>query len=104
MRLTSPLLNASPRNHVLAYLLTEVFSDLVTEDVYDAEIAELRFSVYYAGDWLGVSAKGFTDKMGVLVERMMGKLVDVEVNEERFKEIVDQVSEVVDMNDEESRG
>ena len=72
--------------------MTELFSDAITEDVYDAEMAELRFGLYGAGDYIGVTSKGFTDKMDVLVERMLGQLVNLEIKEDRFKEIVDQVS------------
>ena len=92
IRLVSPILTVTPRNQVLTTLMTELFSDSITEDVYDAEMAELRFGVYGAGDYIGVSSKGFTDKMDVLVERMLTKLVDLKIDEDRFKEIVDQVS------------
>lgn len=91
IRLASPILNSTPRNQVLTTLLCEVFSDAITEDIYDAEMAELRFGAYAAGDSIGITSRGFTDKMGVLVETMLGKFVKLEVNEERFKEIVDQV-------------
>lgn len=92
IRLVSPILTVTPRNQVLTTLMTELFSDSITEDVYDAEMAELRFGLYGASDYIGVSSKGFTDKMDVLVERMLTKLVDLKIDEDRFKEIVDQVS------------
>jgi insulysin len=77
---------------VLTALLCEVFTDAVTEDVYDAELAELYFRVYAAGDYIGITTRGFSDKLMVLAERMLSRLVEVKVDQERFKEIVDQVS------------
>lgn len=77
---------------MLTSLLCEVFTDAVTEDVYDAELAELYFRVYAAGDYIGITTRGFSDKLSVLSERMLGKLVKLEIDPERFREIIDQVS------------
>lgn len=76
---------------MLTSLLCEVFSDAVTEDVYDAELAELSFRVYPGGDYIGITSRGFSDKLMVLAETMLGKLVKLEIDQDRFKEIVDQV-------------
>lgn len=63
----------------------------MTEDVYDAELAELNFRVYGGGDFIGITTRGFSDKLSVLAETMLGKLMALEIDSERFKEIVDQV-------------
>jgi insulysin len=77
---------------VLTSLLCEVFTDAVTEDVYDAELAELYFRVYAGGYYIGITTRGFSDKLSILSERMLGKLVKLEIDPERFREIIDQVS------------
>jgi insulysin len=77
---------------VLARLFCELFSDAITQDVYDASLAELSFHLFYAGDYISISAGGFSDKLAVLTETMLKKLVTFEVDEDRFAKIVDQVS------------
>lgn len=86
-----PLFDVTPRNAVLARMLCELFTDATTEDVYDASLAELSFSLNYAGDYISISAGGFSDKLAVLTETMLKKLVAFEVDEDRFAKIVDQV-------------
>ena len=89
--IASPLLNASPRNSVLARLFCDLFRDSITEETYDADLAELSFSLWYAGDWIGVGAAGFSDKLAVLTETMLKKLMAFEMDEGRFTGVVDEV-------------
>lgn len=69
-----------------------MFSDSVTEETYEADLAELSFRFYQGGEWIGIMARGFSDKLAVFTETMLGKLMQFEVNEGRFNEVVDQVS------------
>lgn len=87
----SPLLEASPRTAVLARLLCDLYNDAIVEDVYDAELAELGFHLWYGGDSLNVAVTGFTDKQALLLETMLQKLVNFEVDPERFDKVVDQI-------------
>ncbi|ORY34641.1 putative A-factor processing enzyme [Naematelia encephala] len=91
MALHSPLMNASPRHAVLGRLFCELFSDSITEDVYDADLAELSFSLQYTPEAISVGAAGFSDKLAVLVETMLTKLVAFEVDAARFGDIVEDV-------------
>ena len=68
-----------------------MFSDAVTEEVYNADLAELSFRLYSGNEWIGIMARGFSDKLAVLTETMLGKLMEFQVDEDRFKEVVDQV-------------
>lgn len=86
-----PLLEVTPRNAVLARLLMDLFSDSTTEDVYDAELAELSFHLFYSGDALTLAVGGFTDKLALLMETMLKKLMVFEVDPTRFDKIVDSV-------------
>jgi insulysin len=87
----SPLLETTPRTAVLARLLCDLYSDSIVEDVYDAELAELGFSLWYAGDTINVAVQGFTDKQALLLETMLTKLTNFEVDPKRFDKIVDQI-------------
>ena len=43
------------------------------------------------GEYIGISAGGFSDKLAVLTETMLDKLMRLDIDEERFAKIVDQV-------------
>ncbi|WWC73601.1 uncharacterized protein I206_107573 [Kwoniella pini CBS 10737] len=87
--LHSPILQTTPRNAVLSRLFCDLFADSITEDVYDADLAELSFSLWNEHSWIGISAGGFSDKLAVLTETMLKKLKEYKVDEGRFKEVVE---------------
>ncbi|KAK8849760.1 hypothetical protein IAR55_005095 [Kwoniella newhampshirensis] len=87
--LHSPILNVTPRNAVLSRLFCDLFTDSITEDVYDADLAELSFSLWNSHEGISVSAGGFSDKLAVLTETMLKKFVNFEVDEGRFQEIAE---------------
>nr|XP_019043437.1 insulysin [Kwoniella bestiolae CBS 10118]OCF22367.1 insulysin [Kwoniella bestiolae CBS 10118] len=87
--LHSPILQTTPRNAVLSRLFCDLFSDSITEDVYDADLAELSFSLWNEHRWIGISAGGFSDKLAVLTETMLKKFKEFKVDEGRFREIVE---------------
>jgi len=88
---------------VLSKLFCELYSDSITEDVYDASLAELSFSFFYSGEYMCIAAGGFTDKLPVLTETMLDKLKKYKVDPERFAKISDQVSSVPCVSARESR-
>lgn len=88
VELHSPLMDVTPRNAVLTRLLCDTFSDSITEDVYDAELAELSFHLWYSGDSISMLVGGFSDKLPLLTETMVSKLVNLKVNPERFDKLV----------------
>ncbi|WWD20389.1 hypothetical protein CI109_104865 [Kwoniella shandongensis] len=87
--LHTPILNVTPRNSVLSRLFCDLFTDSITEDVYDADLAELSFNLWNEHDWISISAGGFSDKLAVLTETMLDKFVKFEVDEGRFQEIAE---------------
>ena len=89
--LHSPVLNNTPRNAVLARLFCDLYRDSITEDTYDADLAELSFQLFYAGDTINVAAGGFSDKLAVLLEIMLDRLNDFKVDPTRYASIVDEV-------------
>lgn len=89
--ISRPSLSVSPRHAVLARLFCDLYRDSITEDIYDADLAELSFSLWYSGDHIGIGAGGFSDKLAVLVETMLQRLVEFKVDEARFAGIADDV-------------
>lgn len=92
--LVRPILDTSPRNAALTKLFCELFSDSITEDVYDASLAELSFNLFYAGEHICVAGGGFSDKLAVLTETMLEKLKTYKVDPERFSKLKETVSYV----------
>jgi len=86
-----PILDTSPRNAALSKLFCELYSDSITEDVYDASLAELSYNLFYAGEHIFVAAGGFSDKLAVLTETMLEKLKNYKVDSERFAKIKETV-------------
>lgn len=89
-----PLLDVTPRNAVLSKLFCELYSDAITEDVYDASLAELSFHLFYSGEYICIAAGGFSDKLEVLTETMLQKLKDYKVDPERFAKLSDTVGPI----------
>lgn len=88
IELHSPLMEATPRTAVLTRLLCDSFTDSITEDIYDAELAELSFHLWYSGDSISLLIGGFSDKLPLLTETMMSKLMNLTVNPDRFDKLV----------------
>ncbi|KAL7425090.1 metalloprotease [Cryptotrichosporon argae] len=91
--LHSPLLDHTPRAAVLSRVFCDLFEDSITEDVYDASLAELGFSIWYRPDGISITARGFSDKLEMLTEQMLRKLVAHKVDRERFGKIVEQTKQ-----------
>lgn len=70
----------------------DLFADSITEDVYDAEMADLHFYAYWSGEAYLLSISGYNDKMPLLVEEMTKKLKSFRATPERFEKLVDRVS------------
>jgi secreted Zn-dependent insulinase-like peptidase len=68
-----------------------LFRDSITEEVYDAELAGLQYSLEYAGDSITVGSVGYNDKLPRLTEKMLGMMKEFKVDAERFAIMKDQV-------------
>lgn len=84
-------MEVTPRNAVLARLFTELFTDAITEEVYDAELAGLKYSVQYGGDSITIGSVGYNDKLPVLTSKMVKLMKDFKVDPARYTVIADQV-------------
>lgn len=84
-------MNNTPRNAVLARIFCDLYRDSITEDVYDADLAELSYHLYYAGESIAISAGGFSDRLAVLLETMLVKLAKFDVDMDRWGGVVEEV-------------
>ena len=83
----------TPRQATLARLYCDLFRDSITEEVYDAELAGLQYSLEYAGDSITVGSVGYNDKLPMLTEKMVTMMKAFQVDPERFAIIKDQVGQ-----------
>ncbi|KAL8788751.1 MAG: hypothetical protein Q9195_007158 [Heterodermia aff. obscurata] len=89
--LRNPLISATPANVVKAKLYCELVKDALVEYSYDAEIAGLDYGLASYGLGLDVDVSGYSDKMSVLLEKVLVSMRDLEVKADRFKIIKDRV-------------
>ena len=84
----------TPRQATLARLYCDLFRDSITEEVHDAELAGLQYSLEYAGDSITVGSVGYNDKLPMLTEKMVTMMKSFQVDPERFAIIKDQVGRI----------
>ena len=83
--LKNPLTGVTPANAAKARLYCELVKDALVEYSYDAEIAGLEYGLISHEAGLGVEVGGYSDKMIVLLEKVLVSMRDLEVKPDRFK-------------------
>ena len=87
----NPLVSATPANVVKGKLYCELVKDALVEYSYDAEIAGLDYGLASYDIGLDVDVSGYSDKMSVLLEKVLVSMRDLDVKADRFKIIKDKV-------------
>ncbi|GAA6001144.1 hypothetical protein JCM10207_007430 [Rhodosporidiobolus poonsookiae] len=87
----SPLIDSTPLTAIQSRLYTELIRDALTEYAYDAELAGLSYTFDQQADGIILTVEGYNDKMAVLVDKVVRRMKDYEVDEQRFQLIVDQL-------------
>lgn len=85
INLRNPLTAATPACMVKSRMFCELVKDALVEYSYDAEIAGLEYSLSAFHVGLGVDIAGYSDKMSVLLEKVLVSMRDLEVKPDRFK-------------------
>ncbi|KAG2190397.1 hypothetical protein INT46_004590 [Mucor plumbeus] len=87
----SPLAYATPTNCVKTRLYTDLLKDSLNEYAYDAEVAGLCYNIENQLEGMLLAMGGYNDKLPVLLEKVIQKMRDFQVNPERFKLLKDQL-------------
>lgn len=79
------LASSVPANNVKTRMYCALVKDALVEYSYDAEIAGLEYELgeYYVG--MGIDISGYSDKISVLLEKVLVTMRDLEVRPDRFK-------------------
>uniref|UniRef100_T1ISN5 Insulin-degrading enzyme n=1 Tax=Strigamia maritima TaxID=126957 RepID=T1ISN5_STRMM len=80
----SPLTYLDPLHCNMAYMLVQLFRDALTEYTYAADLAGLSYNLTNTKYGMILSVKGYNDKQHVLVEKIMEKFTNFEINPKRF--------------------
>ncbi|PSN58879.1 LuxS/MPP-like metallohydrolase [Corynespora cassiicola Philippines] len=91
IRLATPLPYLTARNAAMTTLYRELVDDALVEYSYDADISGLVYSLSAPGHGLGVTVRGYNDKLHVLLEKVLVSLRDLQVREDRYKIVVDRL-------------
>ncbi|RUS32698.1 Metalloenzyme, LuxS/M16 peptidase-like protein [Jimgerdemannia flammicorona] len=87
----SPLAYATPGNCVKTRLYTDLLKDSLSEYSYDAEVAGLSYNIENQLEGMLLGVGGYNDKLSVLLEKVVVKMKEFEVDRERFGLIKDQL-------------
>ena len=82
--LRNPLVGATPANSVKAKVYCELVKDVLVEYSYDAEIAGLEYDLSASDLGLNIEVSGYSDKMAVLLEKVLVSMKDLQVAPDRF--------------------
>ncbi|KAF9923801.1 Insulinase (Peptidase M16) [Linnemannia zychae] len=90
-RFTAPLAAANPTNQAKTLLYVELVKDALNEETYSAEIAGLTYSLSSTNEGMLLFVRGYNHKASHLLEKIVHKMKNLEVEPERFARIRDQV-------------
>lgn len=90
--LRNPLVWATPANLMKSRLYCELVRDALDEYSYDAELAGLDYHLSPNILGLDISVGGYTDKMSVLLEKVLCTMRDLAIKQDRFNIITERLA------------
>lgn len=92
LELRNPVVYFNPVSVNMTALFVDLLLDSITETLYSAELAGLKYSISGSSYGLNVAVSGFNDKLDRLLETLFDKMVSFTVNPERFNILKERVS------------
>jgi len=90
--LRNPICGSTARDAVLGAVYTELVEDSLSEFTYDADIAGLHYRVDNPTNGLIVQVSGYSDKMSVLLKKVLTSMKNLEIKQDRFDVIKERMS------------
>ncbi|KAL3819799.1 hypothetical protein ACJIZ3_005704 [Penstemon smallii] len=87
-----PFSGSSPESEVLTEIFTRLLMDYLNEYAYDAQVAGLYYGVSNTDYGFQVTVVGYNDKLKILLETVIQRIANFEVNPERFSVIKELVT------------
>lgn len=91
VNMRNPLCSATPANAVKTKMFCELVKDALVEYSYDADIAGLEYGLASYGQGLDIDVSGYSDKMAVLLRKVLLSMRDLEVKPDRFRIVKERV-------------
>ncbi|RCI06352.1 Insulinase (Peptidase M16) [Rhizopus stolonifer] len=88
----NPLTYATPRHAVMMALYTALLSDSLTEFSYNAEVAGLNYYLTQEPEGIILFVGGFSHKLSLLLEKVVSRMKDLKLKQDRFDMIKDEVT------------
>ena len=85
VKLRNPIIGATAGTAIAARLFCALVKDSLMEYSYDAEIAGLDYELSLYGPDLGIEVSGYSDKMAVLLEKVVTSMRDLDIKADRFR-------------------
>lgn len=89
--LRNPLPGVTAENAAKAKLYVELVKDALEEYAYDAELGGLTYGVSSYSGGLDIEIGGYNDKISILYEKVLTTMRDLEIKEDRFKILKEQL-------------
>eukprot|EP00252_Welwitschia_mirabilis_P027613 TRINITY_DN9512_c0_g2_i7.p1 TRINITY_DN9512_c0_g2~~TRINITY_DN9512_c0_g2_i7.p1 ORF type:complete len:1006 (+),score=221.01 TRINITY_DN9512_c0_g2_i7:195-3212(+) len=86
-----PESNQSPEAELLTHIFTKLLEDCLNEYTYYAEIAGLNYSLGHTATGFQVTVVGYNDKMRILLDKVLEKIQQFEVKQDRFAVIKENI-------------
>jgi insulysin len=87
----SSLVMSTAKNRCLSLLFESCANSILGEKVYDARLADSSYNISADTSGITLSVGGYNDKIAVLLQKLVKELVSINVVEDRFNVIKDDV-------------
>ena len=88
----SPMTYATPASSVKTRLFCELVKDSLSEYAYDADISGLAYNLSGTALGIDINIGGYSDKLPVLLEKVIRSMKELRINPDRFKIIKERLS------------
>lgn len=96
LRLLNPICNATPRHSLLSRLFADLVKDTLTEFMYDAELAGMKYSLVNDGGSIVVVSEGYNDKLPILLQQVLEKVKNIVITQERVTVVAEQLRQEIE--------
>uniref|UniRef100_A0A5S6QRK5 Insulin-degrading enzyme n=1 Tax=Trichuris muris TaxID=70415 RepID=A0A5S6QRK5_TRIMR len=83
--LRSPKLSSDPTEAVRAHMYVKMLKEALNEYTYNATLAGLKYAVMATQKTLQLSVSGFNEKMSVLIEKVIDKMLSIKFDMKTFE-------------------
>ncbi|KAJ2611679.1 metalloprotease [Coemansia sp. RSA 1365] len=98
VEIKSSVINSSPLNRVMLDLLCAYWELILKQELYSSNFAGLSYSLYGSSMGINIIVKGFSQKLPLLLERIVSNMRHVVVKESKFNDCRDTLKEYFSYN------